>query len=264
MNNRRLLACASLLCGVSVALLFLYWLTLLCPSVGLIQYLWMLSWGPVILFDLYLLSILRFAALRSDADAGVADLKPPRRESVERWFPTRYCGISVLGLILAGLITAFACIYLGLSCSVDPHITGPVSALYASLMILGFGGPTPETTAARLTIITESLSGILFLVVALPLLVGRLSTFRDAGVKEPERMIGRIVANGKVKVIEIQADGPSPEEADFIGTVLLATEKDQLVAHVSGSITLKRATTTIPETAAGGGAQGNGPQKGHR
>lgn len=86
----------------------------------------------------------------------------------------------------AALATAFAALYLasGGIASTSAPLAGWSDALYFSvvtLTTLGYGDFVPHSTVAKWLVMAELGSGILLLVGAVPLVIARISTWRDPG-----------------------------------------------------------------------------------
>lgn len=132
-----------------------------------------LAWPTVFATDLYLFCVLLFAAIRSDAVARAKGFWP----CLQWVFPSRTAGVFVAALLFIALISGFAGLYLGLGEQLSPPVQNPIDALYFSFFTLGFGNFTPVTECAKLIVMSQLVSGILFLVGVFPLLISRLSNF---------------------------------------------------------------------------------------
>jgi len=107
--------------------------------------------------------------------------------------PNRLPAFFILGALFVALITAFASVHLwtdGLiltSSEPKTKMQGRWEALYfsgATITTLGYGDYRPMTPLAKISVLAEVFSGLLVLICAFPILIGRLTDFGDqSGMK---------------------------------------------------------------------------------
>jgi Ion channel len=133
----------------------------------------------IVLADLFVMSLIVCAAIKSTpANAG---------GDWESWpyLPTRLAALILLPSLLVALVVAFGSLYLWtkgvyLGGKNGSLLTDHWDALYFSVVTittLGYGDFLPVESCARWTVMGELASGIIMLVGALPLLVGRLTNW---------------------------------------------------------------------------------------
>jgi hypothetical protein len=131
-----------------------------------------LAWIAILISDAYLASVLLFAAILSD-DATVA----ARRVWITGLFPKRTTGVFVVALLLLSIVSGFAGLYVGTQ--VFPASKTAGDALYISLFTLAFTDYGPKPGYGQLVVVGEVVSGILFLIAAIPLHVSRIATWES-------------------------------------------------------------------------------------
>lgn len=131
-----------------------------------------LAWIAIMLSDLYLSIVLLLAALRSD-DEGFLD----RHAWITFFFPLKTTGLLVVMLLIVAVTTGFAGLYVG-TAVFTPGKT-PLDAIYISCFILGFTDYSPRPGYGQLVVIAHLASGVLLLVALFPLLISRISTFKN-------------------------------------------------------------------------------------
>ena len=131
-----------------------------------------LAWIVIVVSDLYLSIVLLLAALRSD-DEGFLD----RHSWITFFFPLKTTGVLVVMLLFVAVIFGFAGLYVG----TDIFTPGktPLDAIYISCFILGFTDYSPRSGYGQLVVIAHLASGVLLLVALFPLLISRISTFKN-------------------------------------------------------------------------------------
>jgi hypothetical protein len=149
---------------------------LVLPSISLYFAISTISPISVIIVDMYLISVLVFAAWRSDNRT----IDPP--EWMKQFFPSRLFGlIVVFGLVFA-VILCFANFYIQLGYEFKPNICSITDAIYFSVVTLttvGYGDFAPTCVHAKLLVMFDLFNTTLLLLGMFPLLIGRLSSFRD-------------------------------------------------------------------------------------
>jgi hypothetical protein len=144
--------------------------------------------------DLYVLSLLRCCAIASTPNLARKPYgRAVRSSSNDRWevlpyLPTRITALILLPILLGALIAAFGGIYLATNGGVvDSQIPArplmsQLDALYFSFVTittLGYGDFHPVSAVAKWSVMGEVASGLIMLVGALPLLIGRLTMWKD-------------------------------------------------------------------------------------
>jgi len=132
----------------------------------------MLAWIVIVISDLYLLIVLLLAALRSD-DEGFLD----KHSWITFFFPLKTTGLLVVLLLFVAVISGFAGLYVGTG--VFPSSKTPLDAIYISFFILGFTDYSPNPGYGQFVVISQLVSGVLLLVALFPLLISRISTFKN-------------------------------------------------------------------------------------
>lgn len=133
------------------------------------------GWTAVGFVDVYLLSLVVLAGLRTDH-------KELRKNHpwVAMPFPRRTAGIFVIFLLLLASVTGFAALYLAYDVfppDVFPQTKNWLDALYDSVLVLGFSDFKPYRGGGQKIVLAQLFSGIVLLIGAFPLLISRLSTF---------------------------------------------------------------------------------------
>ena len=131
-----------------------------------------LAWMAIFISDAYLAIVLLCAAILSD-DGTVAT----RRAWITGLFPNRTTALFVVALLLVSIVSGFAGLYVGTQ--VFPASKTPGDALYISLFTLAFTDYGPKPGYAQLVVVGEVVSGILFLIAAIPLLILRIATYES-------------------------------------------------------------------------------------
>lgn len=131
----------------------------------------LLAWTAILLADSYLLSVMLFAAILSDNEA-----LGTRHPWIGSFFPSRTAGLFVFTLLFVSIIAGFASLYVGTD--VFQSSKTPADAFYLSFFILGFTDYSPKPGYGQFVVISELVSGILYLVGVFPALIARISTFR--------------------------------------------------------------------------------------
>jgi voltage-gated potassium channel Kch len=144
--------------------------------------------------NLYVLSMLRCCAIASTPNLSRRPYgRGVKSSSNERWevipyLPTRMTALVLMPILLAALIAAFAGFYLatngGVVDSQTPArpLVSRLDALYFSFVTittLGYGDFHPVSALAKCCVMCEVASGLIMLVGALPLLIGRLTMWKD-------------------------------------------------------------------------------------
>jgi hypothetical protein len=122
------------------------------------------------------------------SDAATKDMLPAltkARTDLDSCLPTRPSAIIILPLFLAALIFAFAKIHLAISIedvngkAYSESIELGWDAQYFSFAtIFPSNTVSPKSGSAKIAVICEFVNGLALLIAALPILVGRLSTYR--------------------------------------------------------------------------------------
>jgi hypothetical protein len=131
-----------------------------------------LAWIVIVISDLYLSIVLLLAALRSD-DEGFLD----RHSWVVDFFPRRTTGLLVVTLLFVALVSGFAGLYVGTE--VFQSSKTPLDAIYVSSFTLAFTDYSPKPGYGQLVVLSQLVSGVLVLVALFPLLISRISTFKN-------------------------------------------------------------------------------------
>jgi hypothetical protein len=131
-----------------------------------------LAWIVIVISDLYLSIVLLLAALRSD-DEGFLD----RHSWVADFFPRRTTGLLVVTLLFVALVSGFAGLYVGTE--VFQSSKTPLDAIYVSSFTLAFTDYSPKPGYGQLVVLSQLVSGVLVLVALFPLLISRISTFKN-------------------------------------------------------------------------------------
>ena len=126
----------------------------------------------IVISDLYLFIVLLLAALRSE-DEGFLD----RHSWVADLFPRRTAGLLVVTLLFVAVVSGFAGLYVGVE--VFPSGKTPLDALYISFFTLGFTDYSPKPGYGQFVVLGQLVSGVLLLVALFPLLISRISTFKN-------------------------------------------------------------------------------------
>jgi hypothetical protein len=131
-----------------------------------------LAWIVIMISDLYLSIVLLLAALRSDDEAFL-----DRHSWITFFFPLKTTGLLVVMLLFVAVISGFAGLYVGTA--VFTPGKSPLDAIYISCFILGFTDYSPSPGYGQLVVIGQLASGVLLMVALFPLLISRISTFKN-------------------------------------------------------------------------------------
>jgi len=131
-----------------------------------------LAWIAIVLSDLYLSIVLLLAALRSDDEGFLG-----RHSWITFFFPLKTTGLLVVLLLFVAVVSGFAGLYVGTG--VFPSSKTPLDAIYISFFILGFTDYSPSAGYGQFVVISELVSGVLLLVALFPLLISRISGFKN-------------------------------------------------------------------------------------
>ena len=131
-----------------------------------------LAWIVIVISDLYLSIVLLLAALRSE-DEGFLD----RHSWVADFFPRRTTGLLVVTLLFVAVVSGFAGLYVGTE--VFQSSKTPLDALYISSFTLALTDYSPKPGYGQLVVLGQLASGVLLLVALFPLLISRISTFKN-------------------------------------------------------------------------------------
>jgi voltage-gated potassium channel Kch len=151
--------------------------SLVALSFAVAALLWEIGWIGVlsiIAIDLFVVGLIVCTAVKSTPKCRGGD------EETWPYLPTRPAALIMLPILLIGLVTAFAGVYLwsaGITVG-TALLSGRIDALYFSavtITTLGYGDFLPTNSCAKVAVMGQLASGFIMLVGALPLLVGRLS-----------------------------------------------------------------------------------------
>ncbi len=131
-----------------------------------------LAWLVVLGVDAYLLLVLVLAALRTGNDRFTAN-----KAWIGYLFPGRATGVFFLLLLLAASVMGFAGLYVG--ADVFASNKDWLDATYISFLTLGFSDFGPKAGYGQAVVLLQLASGVLLLIGAFPLLISRISTFKD-------------------------------------------------------------------------------------
>jgi len=132
----------------------------------------MLAWIVIAMSDSYLLIVLLLAAIRSDDEAFL-----DRHSWITFFFPLKTTGLVVATFVFVAVVSGFAGLYVGTDVF-HPSKT-PLDALYISFFIMGFTDYSPNPGYGQLVVMGQLASGVLLLVALFPLLISRISTFKN-------------------------------------------------------------------------------------
>ena len=122
--------------------------------------------------DLYLLLVLLFAALRSD-DESFLDRHP----WAANFFPRRTAALLLVVLLFTAVLLGFAGLYVGTE--IFASTKTPLDAIYISVFTLALTDYSPKAGYGQLVVMSEVVNGVLLIVALFPLLISRISTFKD-------------------------------------------------------------------------------------
>lgn len=144
--------------------------------------------------DLYVFSLLRCCAIASTPNLARQPYGRAVKSADQQWWdafpylPTRLTALVLLPMLLGALIVAFGGIYLstdgGVVDSQTPArpLMSELDAVYFSFVTittLGYGDFHPVSAVSKWAVMGEVTSGLTMLAGALPLLIGRLTMWRD-------------------------------------------------------------------------------------
>ena len=131
-----------------------------------------LAWIVIAISDSYLLLVLVFAALRSD-DESFSDRHP----WVAHFFPRRTAALLLVVLLFTAVLLGFAGLYVGTE--IFASIKTPLDAVYISVFTLALTDYSPKAGYGQLVVMSEVVNGVLLIVALFPLLISRISTFKN-------------------------------------------------------------------------------------
>lgn len=131
-----------------------------------------LAWASILVSDFYLCVVLLFAALRSDDEGFLI-----RHRWIADLFPRRATGVFIVALLWVAIVSGFAGLYIGKE--VFASIKTPLDAIYVSVFTLALTDYSPKPGYGQIVVIGEVVSGFLLLVALFPLLISRISTFKN-------------------------------------------------------------------------------------
>jgi hypothetical protein len=132
-----------------------------------------LAWVVIVASDLYLSIVLLLAALLSD-DEDFLNRHPwmtgflPRR---------RAAALVVVTLLFVAVVSGFAGLYV--ATDIFSSVKTPLDALYISSFTLALTDYSPKPGYGQLVVLGQLVSSILLLVALFPLLISRISTFKN-------------------------------------------------------------------------------------
>jgi hypothetical protein len=132
----------------------------------------MLAWIVIAMSDAYLLIVMLLAAIRSDDETFLG-----KYPWITFFFPLKTTGLLVATLVFVAVVSGFAGLYVGTDVF-HPSKT-PLDALYISFFIMGFTDYSPNPGYGQLVVMAQLVSGVLLLVALFPLLISRISTFKN-------------------------------------------------------------------------------------
>ena len=131
-----------------------------------------LAWIVIAISDSYLLLVLLFAALRSD-DESFLDRHP----WVAIFFPRRTAALLLVALLFTAVLLGFAGLYVGTE--IFASTKTPLDAIYISVFTLALTDYSPKAGYGQLVVMSEVVNGVLLIVALFPLLISRISTFKN-------------------------------------------------------------------------------------
>jgi hypothetical protein len=132
-----------------------------------------LAWVVVTSSDFYLFSVLLLAALLSDDE----DFSKRHRWMTAFLPGTRTAGLLVVTLLIVAVISGFAGLYVGTE--VFSLVKTPLDALYISSFTLALTDYSPKPGYGQLVVLAQLVSSILLVLALFPLLISRISTFKN-------------------------------------------------------------------------------------
>ena len=131
-----------------------------------------LAWIAIVISDSYLILVLLFAAMRSDHDTLLH-----RHAWISHFFPTRTAALLLVVLLFAAVLSGFAGLYVG--ADVFPSNKPPLDAFYISVFTLALTDYSPKAGYGQVVVISEVVNGVLLIVALFPLLISRISAFKN-------------------------------------------------------------------------------------
>ena len=159
------------------------------------------GWISIAFVDIYLLSVLVLAAIRSD---GVWN-----NNKIAKWFfPSRIAGLILVGMLLMVLIVGFAGIYCSLESGAlhkEPkNTTDAIYFSFVTITTLGYGEIYPLLEYPKRIVIFQLISGTLLLFGIFPLLISRISSFTESVIDDSEPLSSAI--NEKLDLVKLDVD----------------------------------------------------------
>lgn len=158
------------------------------------------SLGIVGVIDLYLVVMIAIAAFRSDDKKKAWDAD---------WqlniLPTRFFGIFLMAILFFTIIISFAGVYLQLKAHFGTAINNKGDAFYVSFVTfttLGDQYP-PSDAIPKAEIIFEIISAIIFFLIALSILISRLSNMRGRKLYEKQQNDEKLRIKQLDQIIEL-------------------------------------------------------------
>jgi Mn2+/Fe2+ NRAMP family transporter len=118
------------------------------------------------------LLVLLFAALRSD-DESFLDRHP----WVANFFPRRTAALLLVVLLFTAVLLGFAGLYVGTE--IFASTKTPLDAIYISVFTLALTDYSPKAGYGQIVVMSEVVNGVLLIVALFPLLISRISTFKN-------------------------------------------------------------------------------------
>jgi hypothetical protein len=132
-----------------------------------------LAWIVIVTSDSYLSIVLLLAALLSDDERFLK-----KRSWMAGFFPKRRtAGLVVVTLLFLAVVSGFAGLYVGTE--VFSSVKTPLDALYISFFTLALTDYSPKPGYGQLVVLSQLVSSILLLVALFPLIISRISTFKN-------------------------------------------------------------------------------------
>jgi hypothetical protein len=131
-----------------------------------------LAWIVIGISDFYLCTVLLLAALRSHDEHFLH-----RHTWIKAIFPRRMPALFVAGFLLVAVVSGFGGLYVGTDIFSSPK--SALDALYISAFTLAFTDYSPKLGYGQVVVLAQFASGILLLIALFPLLISRISTYKD-------------------------------------------------------------------------------------
>jgi len=132
----------------------------------------MLAWMVIAMSDSYLSIVLLLAAIRSDDEAFL-----DKHSWITFFFPLKTTGLLVVMLLFVAVVSGFAGLYVGTE--VFSSVKTPLDAFYISSFTLALTDYSPKPGYGQLVVLAQLVSSVLLLVALFPLLISRISTFKN-------------------------------------------------------------------------------------